>query len=67
MSKRVAQERRKTQGELQLWRRCFPAIVPVIPPCSCSSLLVRTLLQKKKKKEYGQEGKKISAWEGSDQ
>lgn len=58
MSKTLAQEGRKIEGKVQLWTRCFPAVMPVTPSCSCLSFLtVRAWLQIKKE-QYRQTGEK---------
>lgn len=35
ISERVAQQRRQIVGEVQLWKSCFPAVMPLVPHCSC--------------------------------
>lgn len=55
ISERVAQQRRKIGGEVQLWRSCFPTVMPVVPHCSYLFLTVRAWLQIKK--NAGKKGK----------
>lgn len=54
ISERVAQQR-KIGGGVQLWRSCFPTVMPVVPHCSYLFSTVRAWVQIKK--NAGKKGK----------